>query len=150
MARERPLLRDGGVLISVAQCLGVISKHRPADHEALQLFRECFDVEELFMHREHFAHHPEYVRAYKYHYAFSPKHSIMMCGDAAHHWKLTAASIVAGDVVPGLIREHGLTPAPDFPTALKKAVEIVGKKRPDILVLPRFFADPRPVFSVHA
>ena len=102
------------------------------------------------MHRDYFANHPEYVRAYKHHYAFSPKHSIMMCADAAHHWKLTAASIVAGDVLPGLIREHGLTPAPDFDAALKIAMDVVGKKNPDILVLPRFFADPRPVFSVQA
>jgi len=148
MARNRPLLREGGVLISLAQCRGMISKHRPADHEALQLFRECFDVEELFLHRDYFAHHPEYLHAYKHHYAFSPKHSIMMCGDAAHHWKLTAASIVAGDVVPGLIREHGLTPARDFDQALEIALRTVGKRNPDILVLPRFFADPRPVFSV--
>ena len=150
MAQNRPLLRDGGALISLAQCRGIISKHRPADHEALQLFRECFDVEEFFMHRDYFANHPEYVRAYKHHYAFSPKHSIMMCADAAHHWKLTAASIVAGDVLPGLIREHGLTPAPDFDAALKIAIDVVGKKNPDIPVLPRFFADPRPVFSVQA
>ena len=149
MARNQPLLREGGVLISLAQCRGVVSKHRPADHEALRLFRECFDVEELFMHRDHFASNPEYIRAYKHHYAFSPKHSIMMCGDAAHHWKLTAASFVAGDVVPGIIRENGLVPASDFDAALKMALRVVGKENPSILVLPRFFADPRPVFSVH-
>ncbi len=150
MARNRPLLREGGALISLAQCRGIISKHRPADHEALRLFRDCFDVEELFLHREHFANHPEYLRAYKHHHAFSPKHSIMMCGDAAHHWKLTAASIVAGDVVPGLIREHGLIPTRNFDQALGIAMDVVGKKNPDILVLPRFFADPRPVFSVQS
>jgi len=150
MARNKPLLREGGVLISLAQCRGIISKHRPADHEALQLFRECFDVQELFTYRDSFANNPDYVRAYKHNYAFSPKHSLMMCGDAAHHWKLTAASIVAGDVIPGLIREHGLIPAPNFDDALKIAMTVVGKKKPDILVLPRFFVDPRPVFSVQS
>jgi len=149
MAQNRPLLREGGVLISLAQCRGVISERRPADHEVLRLFRECFDVEELFLHRDHIASNPEYIRAYKHHYAFSPKHSIMMCGDAAHHWKLTAASIVAGNVVPGVIRENGLIPAPDFDAALKIAMRVVGKKDPKMLVLPRFSADPRPVFSVH-
>jgi nickel-dependent lactate racemase len=148
MARNKPLLREGGVLISLAQCRGIISKHRPADHEALQLFRECFDLKEFFEHSDYFWNHPEYLRAYKYHYAFSPKHSIFMCGDAAHHWKLTRKSIVAGDVVPGLIREHGLTPAPDFDTAFRIALDTVGKRNPDILVLPRFHDDPRPVFNV--
>ena len=148
MARNKPLLRTSGVLISLAQCRGIISKHRPADHEALQLFRECFDLEEFFQHSDYFWNHPEYLRAYKYHYAFSPKHSIFMCGDAAHHWKLTRKSIVAGEVVPGLIREHGLTPAPDFDAALRIAVETVGKSNPDILVLPRFHDDPPPVFNV--
>lgn len=148
MARNKPLLREGGVLISLSQCKGIISKHRPADHEALRLFRECYDLEEFFSHSDYFWNHPEYLRAYKYHYAFSPKHSIFMCGDAAHHWKLTRKSIVAGDVVPGLIREHGLTPAKDFDRAFEIALDTVGKKHPDILVLPRFFADPRPVFDV--
>jgi len=148
MARNKPLLRDGGVSISLAQVRGIISKHRPADHEALQLLRDCYDLEEFFAHSEYFWNHPQYLRAYKHHYAFSPKHSIFMCGDAAHHWKLTRKSIVAGDIVPGLIREHGLTPARDFDEALRIAYETVGKSHPDILVLPRFHDDPRPVFSV--
>jgi nickel-dependent lactate racemase len=148
MARNKPLLREGGVLISLAQCRGIISKHRPADHEALKLFRECYDLEEFFEHSDYFWNHPEYLHAYKHHYAFSPKHSIFMCGDAAHHWKLTRRSIVVGDVLPGLIREHGLTPAPNFDTAFRIALETVGKRNPDILVLPRFHDDPRPVFNV--
>ncbi len=148
MARNKPLLRDGGVLISLGQCRGIISKHRPADHEALQLLRDCYDLEEFFSHSDYFWSHPEYLRAYKYHYAFSPKHSIFMCGDAAHHWKLTRKSIIVGDVIPGLIREHGLTPARTFDEALHIARETVGKANPDILVLPRFFDDPRPVFNV--
>jgi len=148
MAREKPLLREGGALISLGQVRGIISKHRPADHEALQLLRECYDLEEFFEHSDYFWNHPEYLRAYKHHYAFSPKHSVFMCGDAAHHWKLTRKSIVAGDVVPGLIREHGLTPARDFDEAFRVACETVGKTNPDILVLPRFFDDPRPVFRV--
>ena len=148
MAREKPLLREGGVLISLGQVRGIISKHRPADHEALALLRDCYDLEEFFEHSDYFWNHPEYLRAYRHHYAFSPKHSIFMCGDAAHHWKLTRKSILVGDVVPGLIREHGLTPARDFDEALRLAHDAVGKGDPDILVLPRFFDDPRPVFSV--
>ena len=148
MARNKPLLRDGGVAISLAQVRGIISKHRPADHEALQLLRDCHDLEEFFEHSDYFWNHPQYLLAYKHHYAFSPKHSIFMCGDAAHHWKLTRRSIVVGDTVPGLIREHGLTPARSFDEALRIAYDTVGKGNPDILVLPRFFDDPRPMFSV--
>jgi len=148
MARSKPLLRDGGVLIGLGQCRGIISKHRPADREALQLLRDCYDLEEFFEHSDYFWNHPEYLRAYRHHFAFSPKHSIFMCGDAAHHWKLTRKSIIVGDVVPGLIREHGLTPARSFDEALHIARETVGKANPDVLVLPRFFDDPRPVFNV--
>jgi len=148
MARNKPLLREGGVAISLAQVRGIISKHRPADHEALQLLRDCCDLEEFFEHSDYFWNHPEYLLAYRHHYAFSPKHSIFMCGDAAHHWKLTRRSIVVGNIVPGLIREHGLTPARTFDEALRIAYDTVGKGSPDILVLPRFFDDPRPVFSV--
>lgn len=53
-----------------------------------------------------------------------------------------------GDVLPGPIREHGLTPTRDFGVGLRIARETVGKGNPDILVLPRFFDDPRPVLNV--
>jgi len=148
MARSKPLLRDGGALIGLGQVRGIISKHRPGDHEALELLRDCYDLEGFFEHSDYFWNHPDYLRAYKHHYAFSPKHSIFMCGDAAHHWKLARKSIIVGDVVPGIVREHGLTPAKSFADALRIARETVGKANPDILVLPRFFDDPRPVFRV--
>jgi len=148
MVRNRPLLRDGGMLIALSQCRGIISKHRPADHEALRLFRDCFTIEELFVHSERFWNDPEYLRAYRYDYAFCPKHSLFMCGDASHHWKLARKTFVAGDVVPGIIREHGLTPAPDFDRAFAMALVLLEKPDPDILILPTFFADPKPVFDV--
>jgi len=148
MVRSRPLLREGGMLIALSQCRGIISKHRPADHEALRLFRECFSIEELFTHSERFWNDPEYLRAYRYDYAFCPKHSIFMCGDASHHWKLARRTFVAGDVVPGIIREHGLVPAPSFNSAFAMALDLLDKPNPDILVLPTFYADPKPVFDV--
>jgi len=66
MARSTPLLRDGGVRISLAQCRGIISRHRPADHEALSLLRECYNLEELFEHSDSLWNHPQYLRAYRY------------------------------------------------------------------------------------
>ena len=55
--------------------------------------------------------------------------------------------IVAGDIIPGLIREVGAVPASDFKEALSKAIEIVGKD-PDILVLPGYYREPKPIFEV--
>jgi len=148
MVTDKPLLRDPGALIALSQCRGIISRHRPADREALELFRDCFSLDELYVHSDYFWNHSEYLDAYRHHYAFCPKHSLFMCGDASHHWNLARKSIVAGNVVPGVIREHGLTPAPDFDTAYKLALDGLGKLAPDVLVLPTFFSDPKPIFDV--
>jgi hypothetical protein len=53
-----------------------------------------------------------------------------------------------GDVLPGLIHGHGLTPTRDFGVGLRIVRETVGKGNPDILALPRFFEAPRPVLNV--
>jgi nickel-dependent lactate racemase len=147
MWRNKPLLRKDGVLIVLGRCTGSISERRPADQEALRLFRNCFGGKELYEYSDAFWHNPEYVRKYRYEYAYSPFHSIIMASSAEALWRMAAEIIFTGEVNPGLIREMGLTPARNFEEALQKATQIVGKDA-DILVLPSYFHDPSPVFEV--
>lgn len=148
MCRNKPLLREGGVVIVLGQCKGFISGRRPGDSEALRLFRNCFVHKELYEYSDAFWNNAEYLHKYRYEYAYSPIHSILACGDVAFLWKLTRETIFTGEVNPGVIREMGLTPARKFDEAFAKATEIVGKDA-NILVLPSYFHDPKPVFEVY-
>jgi len=61
--------------------------------------------------------------------------------------KVASRIIFTGDINPGIIREVGAVPAKNFDEALERAKEIVGSN-PDILVLPSYFHDPKPILEV--
>ena len=61
--------------------------------------------------------------------------------------KVASRTIIAGDVNPGVIREMGALPARNFDEALAQAKGLVGGN-PDILVLPHYYHDPKPIFEV--
>jgi nickel-dependent lactate racemase len=148
--RNKPLLRKSGVIIALAQCTGAISPRRPSDSEAQRLYREQFEGKDLWDYFDSFVNNPEYIYKYRYEYAYSPIHGIMM-GQSPDTLKMVARqTIFAGDVNPGVIREAGAVPARNFDEALDMAAEIIGKdvKDTDILVFPSYFHEPKPVFEV--
>jgi len=145
--RNKPLLRENGVIIALGQCTGAISPRRPGDPEALKLYRDCFDGKELYDYVDAFCHNPEYIHKYLYQYAYSPIHSIFMMENFDTLQKVARQTIFAGEVNPGMIRDLGAIPAKSFDEALAKATEIVGKGA-DILILPSYSRDPRPIFEV--
>jgi hypothetical protein len=61
--------------------------------------------------------------------------------------RVASRTIIAGDVSPGVVREMGALPARNFNEAMARAMEIAGRN-PDILVLPRYYRDPKPIFEV--
>ena len=67
--------------------------------------------------------------------------------DATILRKVARQTIFAGEVSPGLIREIGAIPSRDFDEALALGREMVGGN-PDILVLPRYLRDPKPIYEV--
>jgi len=148
--RNKPLLRKSGVIIALAHCTGTISPRRPSDSEALRLYREHFEAKELWDYFDAFANNPEYLYKYRYEYAYSPVHGILMVQSMDTLKRVARQTIFAGDVNPGVIRETGAIPARNFDEALAKAAEIIGKdvKDTEILVLPSYFHDPKPLFEV--
>jgi nickel-dependent lactate racemase len=148
--RNRPLLRKSGVIIALAQCTGAISPRRPSDSEALRLYREEFEANDLWDYFDAFANNPEYIYKYRYEYAYSPIHGIIMAQSPDTLKRVARQTIFAGDVNPGVIRETGAMPARNFDEALAKAAEMIGKdvKDTDILVFPSYFHEPKPVFEV--
>lgn len=147
MWRKKPLLRENGVIIALGQCMGATSSRRPADPEALRLYRNCFGSKELHYHIDAFCNNTEYLYKYRNEYAYSPIHSIFIMSNMEILQKVARHTIFAGEVKPGVIREMGAIPARSFDEALARAMEIVGQD-PDILVLPNYHHDPKPIFEV--
>lgn len=148
--RNKPLLRENGVVIALGQCAGIISPRRPADAEALKLYRECFGAKEFFDHVAAFCNNAEYVYKYRYEYAYSPIHSIFLVSNFDTMHKVAGHTIIAGEVNPGAIREAGAIPARNFDEALAQASRLTGKdvEDADILVMPTYYRDPKPIFEV--
>ncbi|MFH1479907.1 MAG: lactate racemase domain-containing protein [Pseudomonadota bacterium] len=144
---NKPVLRKNGVIIALGQCKGMMTPRRPGDVEALGLYRDCFSAKELYDHVDAFCNNPDYLYKYRYEYAYSPIHSIFMMANIEILQKVARQTIFAGEVNPGLIREIGAIPSRDFDEALALAKEIVGGN-PNILVLPRYLRDPKPIFEV--
>jgi len=145
--RNKPLLRENGVIIALGQCKGTTSPRRPGDPEALRLYREYFGAKEFHDHIDSFCNNPDYLQQYRHAYAYSPIHTIFMMSNMEILQKVSRNTIFAGEVTPGVIREMGAIPARGFDEALSIATEIVGKD-PDILVLPNYHHDPKPIFEV--
>jgi nickel-dependent lactate racemase len=143
----KPLLRENGIIIALGQCTGAMSSRRPGDQEAFRLYRDCFSVNDLYDYFDAFANNPEYVYKYRHEYAYSPIHSIFLMANIEPMQKVAGRTIIAGDVNPGVVREMGALPARNFDEALAQAKGLVGKN-PDILVLPRYYHDPKPIFEV--
>lgn len=144
---NKPLLRDNGVIIALGRCTGAFSPRRPGDSEAFRLYRECYSIKELYDYSDAFTNNPDYVYKYRYEYAYSPIHSIFLIANIEPMQKVATRTIIAGDVNPGVVREMGALPARNYDEAMEQAMEIVGRQ-PDILVLPRYYRDPKPIFEV--
>ena len=145
--RNKPLLRENGVIIAFVQCSGAISRRRPADQEAYDIFRDCFDAKELYYYVEDFCTNDDYIRKYRYEYAYSPIHSIFMVANIETMHTVASRTIFVGEVNPGVVRSIGAIPARSFDEALKKARALVGGDA-EILVLPSYFRNPQPIFEV--
>jgi lactate racemase len=145
--RNRPVLKESGVVIALCRCRGGIFPRRPADMEALRLYRDCHSASELYEQVPAFCNNQEYIYKYRHEYAYSPLHSIFLTANLDTLEKTAGRAIFVGDINPGVIREMGAIPARDFENALSKAIDIVGNS-PDILFLPRYFHDPKPIFKV--
>lgn len=148
--RNKPLLRKSGVIIALAQCTGAITPRRPTDVEAFRLYNDHFEAKNLWDYYDAFANNSEYIYKYRYEYAYAPIHGIMMAQGLDTLKSVARQTIFAGEVNPGVIRRTGTMPARNFDEALSKAAELLGKdvKNADILVLPSYFHDPKPVFNV--
>jgi nickel-dependent lactate racemase len=160
---NKPLLREGGVVIALAHCDGTIDdRSHPSYAEILDLYRNCFSMRELSIYEEEFRHREDLIFKYRYAYSYAPVHGFWLMYESEYALnqanKIIMAGVpgmdnplaqvqVSGTGGPGAVRDVGCTPARDFKEAMKIAEKVVGKN-PRIMACPSFWTRIRPRFSV--
>ncbi|MGD0857069.1 MAG: lactate racemase domain-containing protein [Dehalococcoidia bacterium] len=163
MWTNKPLLREGGVVIALVHCDGTIDERtHPSYAEILDLYRNCFSMEELSIYEEEFRNREDLIFKYKHAYAYAPVHGFWLMYESEYALnqsnKVIFAGVpgmdnplakvqVSGTGGPGSARDVGCTPAKDFAEAMKIAEKVVGKN-PKIMACPSFWTKIRPRFYV--
>ena len=105
MFQNRPLVREGGILIFVNPCRRQFSEINHPSYvtlyeEILPRTRDPFEIWELYA--EDFAHRPEFVHKYRYAFGFHGAHPLILWGQGAaafrHAGRIFAAGVEDFDV----------------------------------------------------
>lgn len=163
MWTNKPLVREGGVIIALCHCDGTIDERsHPSYREILNLYKRCFSMEELSTFQEEFMYREDLIFKYRHAYAYAPVHGFWLMYESEyalnHTSKIIMAGVpgmdnplakvqISGTGGPGAARDVGCTPARDFADAMKIAEKIVGKN-PRVLACPSFWSKIRPHFYV--
>ena len=145
----KPVLREGGVIVQIGVCDGVIDTARcPSYPEVLDLYGRLgdpFRLEEQYM--EDFLSRDGYLKKYSYGYAHHPIHPILLMNSTPYLDNYVGRWIIATAESPETVRKLGATWAKDFNQAWQITEKIVGKN-PRTLVLPTYFSKPIFKFAV--
>jgi nickel-dependent lactate racemase len=160
---NKPVLRDGGVIIALTACDGTIDERaHPSYPEIIQLYRRCFSAEELSLYEEEFRHRDDLIFKYRHCYAYAPAHGFWLFNESQYALDTASKVIfagvpgmdnplakvqVSGVGGPGAVRDMGCVPAKDFDHAWKLTEQIVGRN-PKVLACPQFWTKVRPQFVV--
>ncbi len=160
---NKPVLREGGVVIALTRCTGLIDDHAHASYrEVIQLFRKCHSSHELQKYENEFLHREDLIFKYRHCYSYAPIHPFWLFYESQYilDWasrvifagvpttEIPLAPIqVEGEDGPGGARDVGAVPAPTFEEAWKMAEKIVGK-HPTVVACPQFWTTVRPHFYV--
>jgi nickel-dependent lactate racemase len=163
MWNNKPLVREGGVVIAMAAVDGTIDERaHPSYSEILDLYRNCFSMEELSVYEEEFMYREDLIFKYRHAYAYAPIHGFWLMYESEyalkHCSKVIFAGVpgmdnplakvqVSGTGGPGAVRDLGCVPARNFNEAWKIAEQAVGKN-PRVLACPQFWTKVRPRFYV--
>lgn len=140
--RHKRVMNENSVIICSSLCNGYFHDQEfggsyRALYEKFQEDGNC-DLPDVERYDQWHCSNPEYVRAYRFNYAFHPYHAFSMvsCGHIAH--KNAAQVLIVGAREPGYARGMEMKPVRSFEDALKRAERYVGSDA-RILALPRTF-----------
>jgi hypothetical protein len=134
---ERPLLREGGIIIFASPLNPVFDRRAHLPHEefyekVLRVERDPIAIHERF--EAYFAGRPEFVSNYQRRFAFHGAHPL-------YSWYLTwpvrrrAGRVVVAHGDPRACARLGFTPAVDVEEALDKARDFLGSPNPHVAVM---------------
>ncbi len=140
--RHKRILKDNAVIIASSLCNGYFHDEEfggsyRALYDAFQREGNC-RLPDVERYDGWHCSNPEYIREYRYNYAFHPYHAFSMvsCGHIAH--KHCSQIYLVGAQAPGYARGMEMKPIATFAEALKDAEKYVGAE-PNILALPKTF-----------
>jgi nickel-dependent lactate racemase len=162
--RNKHLLRDGGVVIALTRCTGLMdSRAHPSYSEVLQLYRGCHSCRDLMKYEEEFLHREDLIFKYRFCHGYAPLHPFWLLYESEYILNRASKVIFAGVPStevhnappqvegpggPGAVRDMGCIPTVNFDDAWKMAEKIVGKN-PVVVACPDFWSTPfRPLFHV--
>ena len=146
---NRPVLREGGVIIGVSPSAGRIDAERfPAYKEVIDLYARYHDIAALREHEGVVNNRPEYLHQYTHGYGYHPAHVFWLFYESDYVMRRASAVIMAGTTNPGAFRALGIRPARDFAQAWEYATTCVGKD-PVTVVAPTFWSRRPFKFEVH-
>ncbi len=145
VVRLKRVMSDNPVIIALAQCDGDFGDDEfPAMKEVYDYFQAhgntLPDIENYYKQMDN----EEYIRKYRFEYAFHPFHAFSMISCAHIAERDCKAVYIVGAKAPGTARGMGMKTRNSVEEALTDAKKYVGEK-PNILVLPMTFKRP----SVH-
>jgi hypothetical protein len=156
---NKPLVREGGVIIGLDRCAGQIDDRAHASYrEVFDLFRNCHSSYELQQYEEEFLHREDLIFKYRHGYSYAPIHPFWLFYESQYALDWASKVIFAGvpgteiplappqlegSGGPGAVRAMGCEPAKDFDEAWKIAEKIVGKN-PTVVACPQFWTTVRP------
>jgi hypothetical protein len=140
--RHKRVLSDNCVVICSSLCNGYFHDEEfPSYRATYDLFQHDYNniLADIDRFGEYFARNPEYIRKYRFNYAYHPFHAFSMtsCGHIAE--MNTAAVYIVGAIEPGYARGMGMKTRATFEEALADAKKKYAGANPNILALPKTF-----------
>jgi len=140
--RHKRILSEKCVVICSSLCNGYFHDEEfPSYRETYERFQHDYNniLPDIERFGEYFSRNPEYIRKYRFDYAYHPFHafSMMSCGHIAE--MNTSAIYIVGAIEPGYARGMGLKTRATFGEALADAMRKYTGPKPNILALPKTF-----------
>lgn len=142
LIRHKRVMKDNCVVICSSLCNGYFHDQEfggsyRALYNRFHEDRNC-ELPDLERYDEWHCSNEEYIREYRYNYAFHPYHAFSMvsCGHIAH--KHASRILLVGAQEPGYARGMEMKPVSTFDDALRQARRYVGED-PKFLALPKTF-----------
>ncbi len=156
---NKPLVREGGVIIGLVRCTGYIDDSAHASYrEVINLFRKSHSSADLMKYEDEFLQREDLIFKYRHCYSYAPIHAFWLFYESQYalDWasKVIFAGVPSAEVHlapaqvegpggPGAVRDVGCVPSASFADAWKMAEKIVGKN-PRVVACPQFWTTVRP------